>query len=287
MFGYVMINKGDMKIRDFEVYQSFYCGLCQKLKERYGLCGQLTLNYDLTFVVILLTGLYEPKIKRGTTHCVIHPVRRQRILVDCFSDYAADMSVLLTYYKCMDDWEDEKKAERRVFAAILKRKFDRYSTSYEAKAERISNLLRTLSEEEKADCEDLDRMSGLFGQIMAEILACQEDEWEECLRNVGFYLGKFIYLCDAYEDLDEDLDKGRYNPFRVRSSREGFDEECAQVLTMMAAACSREFEKLPIIDYIPILRNILYSGIWSRYEKAREKRRERTGEAITRKRRKA
>lgn len=68
MFGYVMINKGDLKVRELETYQSFYCGLCQKLKERYGLSGQLTLSYDLTFVVILLTGLYEPKVKKGTTH---------------------------------------------------------------------------------------------------------------------------------------------------------------------------------------------------------------------------
>ena len=57
MFGYVMINKGDLKVRELETYQSFYCGLCQKLKERYGLSGQLTLSYDLTFVVMLATAV--------------------------------------------------------------------------------------------------------------------------------------------------------------------------------------------------------------------------------------
>ena len=123
MFGYVMINKGDLKVRELETYQSFYCGLCQKLKERYGLSGQLTLSYDLTFVVILLTGLYEPKVKKGTTHCVIHPLKKQPIQVDVFSDYAADMSILLNYYKCMDDWADEQKIDRRLFAELLKRKF--------------------------------------------------------------------------------------------------------------------------------------------------------------------
>ena len=116
MFGYVMINKGDLKVREFETYQSFYCGLCRKLKERYGFSGQMTLNYDLTFVVMLLTGLYEPKVKRGTSHCVIHPLKKQPVCVDVFSDYAADMSILLTYYKCMDDWMDERKADRRFFA---------------------------------------------------------------------------------------------------------------------------------------------------------------------------
>ena len=141
MFGYVMINKGDLKVRELETYQSFYCGLCQKLKERYGLSGQLTLSYDLTFVVLLLTGLYEPKVKKGTTHCVIHPLKKQPIQVDVFSDYAADMSILLNYYKCMDDWADEQKIDRRLFAELLKRKFGGLEASYSEKAEKVKELL--------------------------------------------------------------------------------------------------------------------------------------------------
>lgn len=272
MFGYVMINKGDLKIREFEVYQSFYCGLCRKLKERYGFAGQMTLNYDLTFVVILLTGLYEPRIKKGITHCAIHPVRKQPILVDCFSDYAADMSILLTYYKCIDDWTDEHKADRLLYAKALKGKFEALKASYSQKMERVKELLDKLSEREKKGCEDLDLMAGIFGEIMAEILAWREDEWEESLRRLGFFLGKFIYLCDAYEDLSEDLEKGRYNPFRSLSERADFEEISGQILTMMAAECSREFEKLPIVEYTPILRNILYSGVWVRYEKAKKER---------------
>lgn len=285
MFGYVMINKGDLKVREFQTYQAFYCGLCRKLKERYGFGGQMTLNYDLTFVVILLTGLYEPRMRRGTIHCVVHPVKRQPILVDCFSDYAADMSILLTYYKCMDDWADDRKMEKLAFAKLLKRKLCGLEASYSKKAERVKNLLEKLTEEEKRNCEDLDRMAGIFGEIMGEILAWREDEWERNLKRLGFFLGKFIYLCDAYEDLSQDLEKGRYNPFRSLSSREDFEEISGQVLTMMAAECSREFEKLPIIEYTPILRNILYSGIWGRYEKAQKERKESKGEKDARKRR--
>ena len=274
MFGYVMINKGDLKVRELETYQSFYCGLCQKLKERYGLSGQLTLSYDLTFVVILLTGLYEPKVKKGTTHCVIHPLKKQPIQVDVFSDYAADMSILLNYYKCMDDWADEQKIDRRLFAELLKRKFGGLEASYSGKAEKVKELLDKLSAGEAENSSDLDYMAGIFGEIMAEILAWREDEWKENLRRMGFFLGKFIYLCDAYEDLEEDLTEGRYNPLTKLSEGNDFEENCRGILTMMAAECSREFEKLPIIEYTGILRNILYSGIWVRYEKARKKRTE-------------
>lgn len=274
MFGYVMINKGDLKVRELETYQSFYCGLCQKLKERYGLSGQLTLSYDLTFVVMLLTGLYEPKVKKGTTHCVIHPLKKQPIQVDVFSDYAADMSILLNYYKCMDDWADEQKIDRRLFAELLKRKFGGLEASYSGKAEKVKELLDKLSAGEAENSSDLDYMAGIFGEIMAEILAWREDEWKENLRRMGFFLGKFIYLCDAYEDLEEDLMEGRYNPLTKLSEGKDFEENCRGILTMMAAECSREFEKLPIIEYTGILRNILYSGIWVRYEKARKKRME-------------
>ena len=42
MFGYIIINKAEMKFKEFDVYQSFYCGICRDLKRKYGACGQLS-----------------------------------------------------------------------------------------------------------------------------------------------------------------------------------------------------------------------------------------------------
>ena len=89
---------------------------------------------------------------------------------------------------------------------------------------------------------------------------------------MGFYLGKFIYLLDAYEDVYEDRKKGRYNPFTIKCDDPDFEEEVRTILTMMMAECSREFEKLPILDNVEILRNIIYSGVWYRYEAVNQKR---------------
>ena len=147
-------------------------------------------------------------------------------------------------------------------------------STYDSYEEKVKELLDKLSAGEAENSSDLDYMAGIFGEIMAEILAWREDEWKENLRRMGFFLGKFIYLCDAYEDLEEDLTEGRYNPLTKLSEGKDFEENCRGILTMMAAECSREFEKLPIIEYTGILRNILYSGIWVRYEKARKKRTE-------------
>ena len=70
MFGYIVVNQSEMKFKEYDVYRSYYCGLCQSLKERYGVLGQLSLNYDMTFILMLLTGLYEPEDVVGQCRCV-------------------------------------------------------------------------------------------------------------------------------------------------------------------------------------------------------------------------
>ena len=272
MFGYVVMNKPEIRFKDFDLYRSFYCGLCRELREKYGISGQITLTYDMTFVVVLLSALYEPPTQKGTTRCVIHPVCKQPVRKNAATEYGADMNVLLTYYKCMDDWADEKKLTRFTYAKLLKKGYHRAYNKYPEKARRIENLLRELSREEKKQSADIDRMAGIFGRIMSEVLAPKADEWEESLRNMGFYLGKFIYLLDAYEDVYEDRGKGRYNPFTIKCDDPDFEEEVRTILTMMMAECSREFEKLPILDNVEILRNIIYSGVWYRYEAVNQKR---------------
>ena len=110
MFGYVVMNRPEIKFKDYDLYRSFYCGLCRELRERYGISGQITLTYDMTFVILLLSGLYEPPTKKGTSRCMVHPVRKQPVRKNKVTEYAADMNVFLAYYKCVDDWKDEKKA---------------------------------------------------------------------------------------------------------------------------------------------------------------------------------
>lgn len=274
MFGYVVMNKPEIRFKDFDLYRSFYCGLCRELREKYGISGQITLTYDMTFVVVLLSALYEPPTQKGTTRCVIHPVCKQPVRKNAATEYGADINVLLTYYKCMDDWEDEKKFAALGYGKILQRKNNRLSYRYPEKAEKIRKLLEELSQMEKAGETDIDKMSGCFGRIMEEIFAWKTDVWEGSLRRMGFYLGKFIYILDAYDDVEKDVKNGNYNPFAEKYIMKGFDEQVRQLLIMMMAQTCREFEKLPIIKYTDILRNILYSGVWCRFEAIARKRRE-------------
>lgn len=272
MFGYVIINKGDMKFKEFDIYHAYYCGLCRKLKEKYGLAGQMTLSYDMTFVIMLLTGLYEPEeITRGCK-CAAHPFERHTTKINEFTEYAADMNLLLSYYKCKDDWMDDGKYRQRLYAGLLEKGYREVGKKYSGKVRKIEKLMKQLGKEEKAGCRDIDKMSRLFGEIMAEIVVCKEDVWKENLYRLGLYLGKFIYLCDAYEDIGKDLKNGNYNPLAEVYENSDFEERCQDILTMMMSECSKEFEKLPILQNIEILRNIIYSGVWYRYEKVRAER---------------
>lgn len=263
MFGYVIVNQQEMRLKDYEKYRSYYCGLCQNLKKRYGLIGQVSLTYDMTFVILLLTALYEPQTFTSTCTCVAHPFEKHKTRVNTFTDYAADFNLLLTYEKCMDDWQDERKLLKKGYADLLLPKAKKIAGKYPRKAAIIHEELKKIQEIEQRMEPDIDIPAGAFGRIMEEIIAFRTDEWEKDLREMGFFLGKFIYFMDAYLDMEKDKKSGNYNPFLLR--KQPVDTEAEQILLMIIAACSKAFERLPIIEDAEILRNILYSGVWCRY----------------------
>ena len=125
MFGYVTANKPELKIREFARYKGYYCGLCHTLLENHGRRGQMTLTYDMTFLVILLSSLYEPKEEEMRKRCLIHPAKKQYMIQNEVSVYASDMNILLTYDHLKDDWDDERKISgffgMKVFAAKKKK----------------------------------------------------------------------------------------------------------------------------------------------------------------------
>lgn len=275
MFGYIAINKAEMKFKDYDMYQSYYCGLCRRLKDSYGKRGQLTLSYDMTFLIVLLTGLYEPKTISGKTRCIAHPFEQHPTCINEYTDYAAAMNLVLSYYKCKDDWIDEHKKKGFIAAKALESKIKKIENDYPQKVLVIRTKLEELGQYERKNETNLDLMAGLFGDIMAEIFAWQQDAWEISLRRIGFFLGKFIYLMDAYEDVEKDIENKSYNPLKnafLQETPEHFAMECRSLLTMMMAECSREFEQLPILLHVDILRNILYSGVWCRYTMVTSKR---------------
>ncbi|SEA14572.1 hypothetical protein SAMN02745687_01914 [Lachnospiraceae bacterium NK3A20] len=265
MFGYVVINQQELKFKEFDRYRAYYCGFCRKLKEKYGLFGQLTLSYDMTFLILLLSDLYDVKDEIGKTRCVAHPLMSHPTRINRITDYCADMNLILSYYSSIDDWSDEHKLRGLMMSKLLTKGKTEAAVNYGHKAAVIKDRLDKLSACEKKGEKNIDIPAGLFGDIMAELFAMNDDEWENTLRRMGFYLGKFIYIMDAYDDLEKDGKSGSYNALLQESGRPDFDAYVKQILTMMMAQCCESFEVLPCVENVPILRNILYSGVWSRY----------------------
>lgn len=269
MFGYVLVNKPELKIREFESYRSYYCGLCHELKEGYGTFGRMTLNYDMTFLVMLLSDLYDAEDKTEHNRCVVHPTRRHCNRRNEVTEYCADMCVLLSYYKCLDDWKDEKKPAKGALAKILKRKCRKIRAKYPEKVEFVESRLNMLSIVESSKVTHIDRAARVFGEIMAEVFVYKDDIWKEDLYKIGFYLGKYIYLLDAYEDIEKDIKSGAYNPFKEIYGNEDFEKQVLKLLLLMIGECTDAFERLPLVEHVEILRNILYSGVWVRFGKAK------------------
>jgi len=271
MFGYVLVNKPELKIREFDTYRSYYCGLCHKLKERHGNLGRMTLNYDTTFLVMLLGDLYDAKDEVKCSRRIAHPAKKHCSRTNVVTEYCADMCILLTYFKCLDDWNDEKKFSKKILANILKKKCKKVEEIYPAKVKFVESKLGELSRIESREVRHIDEAARVFGEIMAEIFVYKDDMWKDDLYKIGFYLGKYIYLLDAYEDLEKDLKEGAYNPFKDIYQNENFDDQVLNLLMMMISECTDAFERLPLIENVEILRNILYSGVWVRFGKHKSK----------------
>lgn len=272
MFGYVIINKPELKIKDFECYQSFYCGLCQALKEGYGRVGQLSLNYDLTFVALVHSALYESENRIEDARCLMHPQKKHRRIMNEFSCYCADMTILLTYLKYCDDCDDEHRMRYGIMKRFYQPYYEMLKEKYPEKTSRIVTALQENHELEQKGCDDLDRLAALSGVLMGEVLAVRDDEWHDALYEMGDYLGRFIYIMDAYDDREEDHKQGRFNPLDAYAAQPDFDERMHEILELMMANSARAFEKLPILLYADLIRNIIYSGVWAKFDSIKKKR---------------
>lgn len=272
MFGYVVVNKPDLTFREFDLYQSYYCGLCKTLKEKYGSKAQISLNFDLNFISILLTGLYEPATQVEMKRCFVHPMKKHMTRYNECVDYAAKMTIVLTYYKCEDDWQDERKLSKQAYKKLINKAYQEVKAEYPNKVAKIEASLGKIFDYEKQDKINFDEISNHFGVVMGEICAYKDDEWYDELYHLGFYLGKFIYFSDAYEDIESDLKKGTFNPFKDLYQTNEFEDKCKEILELMISEATMAFERLPIIENANLIRNILYGGVWTRYMMVKQKR---------------
>ncbi|MDD3214307.1 MAG: DUF5685 family protein, partial [Eubacteriales bacterium] len=205
MFGYVTINPAELKERSRMRYQAYYCGLCRTLMDRYGNLGRITLSNDMTFLLTLLSSLYEPEEKTEKGRCAPHPLKEREYIGNEFSGYCADMNIALAYHKCMDDWTDDHNYAGKAEAKLLEKAYRQVEERYPEKCAAIENNLQDIGKLEQESCLEPDAPANLTARMLGEIFVYRNDYWAVPLRKLGEGLGRFIYLMDAYDDLPADL----------------------------------------------------------------------------------
>ena len=145
MFGYLVAATKVLEEQDLARYKAVYCGLCRSLERCFGQAARLTLNYDMTFLVLLLNSLYEPEEEAGERCCVRHPVEAQRFVMSAASDYAAHMNIALAYLKCLDDWQDDRRLSALAEAKTLKAGYDLVCEKYPRQCAAIGEGLAALA----------------------------------------------------------------------------------------------------------------------------------------------
>lgn len=275
MFGYVIANADILNDEEKARYKSIYCGLCHAIGERHGIVGKLTLNYDMTFLILLLNSMYEPEEDRFCERCVMHPMSRHDCRQSEFTDYAADINVALAYLNQLDNWNDDKNVFSLFAAKALKKKYVSVAERWPCQCNAMESCIAELSKLEAAGEQNPDAGAQIFGELMGELFVLREGYWSDTIRAMACNLGEFIYIMDAFIDLPRDMKKGRYNPLEQLRRDGRSDAYFKDILTMLIGNCTMEFEKLPLVSDISILRNILYSGVWTRYELQQAKSRKR------------
>ncbi|MEE8885759.1 MAG: DUF5685 family protein [Eubacteriales bacterium] len=275
MFGYITIDRSELKGKDLDKYHAYYCGVCRDIKASCGEAARLTLTYDMTFLAILLNSLYEGTDERTEERCILRPVRPAQVIRNKYTAYAADMNILLVYHNLDDNWIDDRNFASKAASQVIRRSYLKTAAKYPRQTKAIRHYLKALHATEESGERNPEVAAKETGELMAEIYQYCDDGWTDLMREMGFYIGKFIYLMDAWDDVEKDIKKHDYNPFLSwyeESAGDDFDQRAARLMTMQASAATRAFEQLPCLQDVDILRNVLYSGIWVKFREKQNKK---------------
>ena len=283
MLGYVAVDKGELKVREYEIYTGYYCGICKYIGSAWGQVPRISLSYDAAFLAILLASLDPAPDAPVQEHCIVHPVRKKTIIYDPAIEYAGDVMLILAWHKLRDDAEDEGKTYAKAMMALLGRHYRRLLKRYPGLCRSVEENLNKLQALEKENCDNLDQAAEAFAKIMEKIFARGATELygdrekknppslHETFGKIGYHMGKWIYLIDAADDIESDLKAGTYNPLLTRFSygenespenfRDRIDERLRFNLFHYLAVVGESLETLELEKNSGIIKNVVYLGM--------------------------
>lgn len=280
MFGYILPEKPEMKIKEYELFRAFYCGVCKSIGDRYGLLPRLTLNYDSAFLAILLGSTAGDKLQVRMERCIAHPGKKKNIVRNnAIIDYASDINIILAYYNLDDDWKDERSLLSGSARALLKPAYKKIRKKNSEICAIIENRLEELHKLEKEGCRSVDMAAEPFARLMEAVFLYKPllsvPGNAETLGWIGYNLGKWIYILDAFDDIEKDVRKKVYNPLvsqyeykegDIGKFRDQIRSRVEFNLTYTLSQVAKAFDLLNVKNNSGILENIIYMGMLRKTE---------------------
>ena len=275
MFGYVKPVPAELLVKEYEFYRATYCGICRAMKKYTGALSNITLSYDSVFLALVrMLYLDKSNFSASMRRCIAHPLKKRCMLCENpATEYTARAFAILTYYKLLDDINDERLTKKiavntiRPIIASAKKRADLSSL-----ADTVGEKLREITRLEKEKCPSVDKPASLFGELLGEIFSYGLQGSDALVtRECGFALGRFIYTADAAEDYEKDRKSGSYNPFVLAyEGKELTDENKQFIKCALLLDCKRlesavnlmPFEGKRTIENI--IKNIIYLGLVKR-----------------------
>ncbi len=272
MFGYVRVDKGELKVKEYEAYRGLYCSLCRAMSKRYGVLSRLILSYDMTFLAMVRLSKENvlPQFRSG--RCPFNPAKRCNYCQNAEAqfDYVCAAAVLMFYYKLKDDLVDEGLFRRLVVLLILP-----LAALWRKKALRqffeidqiISNSMLQQAETEAAQTAEPDKAAHPAAHALGSIFAFGEDDETRALYRFGYAVGRWVYLTDALDDLQKDLKQNKYNVFIAAFQPQNgeLNDEQQQLITETLNASEGmalfAFQQTGCRYLSPIIENILTEGM--------------------------
>lgn len=275
MFGYVKVYQPELKMGEFEQYRGIYCSLCKTLGKRYGFTAQMTLSYDVAFLAVLHMALAEECAGFHQGRCPYNPFKKRTCCRNNAAlDFCADAAMILIYHKTADSVTDDKFFKRFIAHLVLpsmRRNRRRAAKRLPDLDVLIEQAITRQHKLEQEHTDSVDLAAEPTAQILAALCAAAstDEKQRRILSRLGYCLGRWVYLIDATDDIEDDLANESYNPivlsqaiFKNDEARINAVRESVQLtLNASLAECKAAYELLSIRRFDGILRNILEWGL--------------------------
>lgn len=266
MLGYVTADRQELKIREFDVYRGFYCGICKSAGSRYGQLSRFVLSYDAVFLALVLSAVSGDNPQICRERCIVHPIRKNPVVRGSGAvDYAADMMIALAYHKVIDDREDDRSLKAAAAEAAIRRAYKKVCAVYPDVCAEICDAEAELKALEAAKSGSVDMTAAASAKMAAAVFSGypSDEKTARILRELGASIGRWIYLMDAVDDYERDKLRGGYNPLIYR--KEGRDE-LGPVLYEYLSQTLNSLNLLELGANKGIIENIVLLGMRARTE---------------------